>query len=211
MSATYIKEACVESLEQAINAEKLGADRLELCVNLDLDGLTPATELIKEVIAQVQIPVRVIIRPRAGDFVYTKAELCAMMTSIQLCKELGVAGVVFGVLKSDNTLDLVAINKLAQAAKPMITVIHKAIDYTPDPLEALKQVIRLKSIDTVLTSGGLSTAIDGIATLKAMIGIAGDELELMPAGRITHLNVEELHFILNAKAYHGSRIVGELS
>ncbi len=210
MSATYIKEACVESLEQALNAEKLGADRLELCADLDLDGLTPATKLIKEVIAQVQIPVRVIIRPRAGDFVYSKAELDAMKTSIQLCKELGVAGVVFGVLKSDNSLDLVANGKLARAAKPMKTVIHKAIDYTPDPLEALKQVIHLKSIDTVLTSGGLATAFDGIETLKAMIELAGDELELMPAGRITNLNVEELHSILNANAYHGSRIVGEL-
>ena len=211
MSTTYIKEACVESLLEARNAEILGADRLEVCANLELDGLTPTAELIKQVIAEVQIPVRVIIRPRAGNFVYTTVELEAMKRSIKLCKELGVEGVVFGVLQSNNRLDLRAIELLANEARPMKTVIHKAIDYTPDSLEALREVLSIKCIDTVLTSGGTTTAFDGIRTLKAMIELAGNKIELMPAGRITYLNVQELHKKLDAKAYHGSRIVGELN
>ena len=98
MSKKYIKEACVESLAQAIKAEEKGADRLELCAYLAFDGLTPAPDLISEVIKAVKIPVRVMIRPRNGDFNYSEEELEHMKACIAFCKKEGAEGVVFGVL-----------------------------------------------------------------------------------------------------------------
>lgn len=211
MASPYLKEACVESLEQALAAQAKGADRLELCAYLAFDGLTPAPDLIKKVIGQVTIPVRVIIRPRNGDFKYNEEELNHMQSGIELCKKLGVEGVVFGALNPDNTLNIEALKQLTKAAKPLKVVIHKAIDATPDPVEALQQVLELEGIDTVLTSGGKSNAFDGAETLKAMLKLAGDQIEIMPAGKITQFNLQELHASLGAQAYHGSHIVGELS
>ncbi|RXG11681.1 copper homeostasis protein CutC [Leeuwenhoekiella aestuarii] len=210
MSTPYLKEACVETLDQALAAEAKGADRLELCAYLAFDGLTPAPDLIKKVIEQVNIPVRVMIRPRNGDFKYNEDELNHMQSGIDLCKKLGVEGVVFGALTQDNELNLEAIEELTKAAKPLKVVIHKAIDATPQPLEALEQLLEINGIDTVLTSGGRSNAFDGTETLKAMLKRAGDKLEIMPAGKITQFNLQELHAQLGAKFYHGSRIVGEL-
>ena len=210
MSTPYLKEACVETLDQALAAEAKGADRLELCAYLAFDGLTPAPDLIKKVIEQVKIPVRVMIRPRNGDFKYNEDELNHMQNGIAFCKKQGVEGVVFGALNPDNTLNVEAIEQLTKAAKPLKVVIHKAIDATPQPLEALEQLLEINGIDTVLTSGGRSNAFDGTETLKAMLKRAGDKLEIMPAGKITQFNLQELHAQLGAKFYHGSRIVGEL-
>lgn len=210
MSTPYLKEACVETLDQALAAEVKGADRLELCAYLAFDGLTPAPDLIKKVIEQVKIPVRVMIRPRNGDFKYNEDELEHMQKSIEFCKKLGVEGVVFGVLNPDSTLNLEALEQLTKVAKPLSVVVHKAIDATPEPLEALKQLLKIKGIDTVLTSGGRSNAFDGSETLKTMMELAGDQVEVMPAGKITQFNLQELHAQLGAKFYHGSRIVGEL-
>ncbi|MAW94378.1 MULTISPECIES: copper homeostasis protein CutC [unclassified Leeuwenhoekiella] len=211
MTSSYLKEACIESLEQALAAEAKGADRLELCAYLAFDGLTPAPDLIKKVIEQVKIPVRVIIRPRNGDFKYNEDEINHMQSGIDLCKKLGAEGVVFGALNPDDTLNLEAIEQLTKAAKPLKVVIHKAIDRTPDPVLALEQILEIEGVDTVLTSGGKSNAFDGAETLKAMLELAADKLEIMPAGKITQFNLQELHTKLGAKAYHGSRIVGELS
>jgi len=210
MSTPYLKEACVETLDQALAAEAKGADRLELCAYLAFDGLTPAPDLIKKVIEQVKIPVRVMIRPRNGDFKYNEDELKHMKNGIAFCKKQGAEGVVFGALTQDNELNLEAIKELTKAAKPLKVVIHKAIDATSQPLEALEQLLEINGIDTVLTSGGRSNAFDGTETLKAMLKRAGDKLEIMPAGKITQFNLQELHAQLGAKFYHGSRIVGEL-
>lgn len=126
----FIKEACVENLEQAIHAEKMGADRIELCADLHLDGLTPSKELILKVKECLGIPCRVMVRPRAGDFIYSGAELAEMEATINFCKEAGVEGVVFGVLNKEKHLDMNAISRLAALAKPLKVVIHKAIDDT---------------------------------------------------------------------------------
>src|SRR5690606_31490145 len=156
-----IKEACVGDLKESIIAEKKGADRLELCAELHLGGTTPPEELILQAKQQVKIPLRIMIRPRGGNFIYSKAELAEMRNSIEFCKKAGVEAVVFGILKEDNSLDLEAISELAALAQPLKVVVHKAIDLTPDPLEAAKELCRIGKIDTILTSGGKPTAFEG--------------------------------------------------
>ena len=209
-SKKIIREACISSLGQALAAEARGADRLELCAYLAFGGLTPSIDLIKAVVAAVTIPVRVMIRPRNGDFFYREDELRHMENGIELCKNLGVEGVVFGVLNSDSTLNTEAITQLVKVAKPLKVVIHKAIDETPDILEALSELLTMKGIDTILTSGGKLNAFDGVETLKIMLKHAESKIEIMPAGKITQFNLTELDHLLGAKAYHGKLIVGEL-
>ncbi|TWO34621.1 copper homeostasis protein CutC [Seonamhaeicola sediminis] len=210
MENTYIKEACVEGLQQALHAEKQGADRIELCARLDLDGLTPDFETIKEVKASCNIPVRVIIRPRAGDFEYSDDEFEKMRLSIALCKLIGVEGVVIGINKSDNVMDLPRTEVLVELAKPMKVTIHKAIDALDNPVETIKELIKIEGIDTILTSGKGQTWQEGQELIRRMMKKAGDNLVIMPCGKITQLNLESAHNFFNAKAYHGKLIVGKL-
>ncbi|WP_372644533.1 copper homeostasis protein CutC [Ancylomarina sp.] len=206
----YTKEACVENLNEAIKAEQLGADRIELCANLNVGGTTPAFELIQEVKTKLSIPIRVMIRPRGGDFIYSKPEIECMLTQIEYCKKLKLEAVVFGILNSDKTLDITSIKKLAQKAYPLKVVIHKAIDETPNIIQACKDLISTEQITTILTSGGKETAEEGLAILKSLVDIAGDKIEIMPAGKITKNNLDKLHDFLYARAYHGKLIVGKL-
>ncbi|GGW91928.1 copper homeostasis protein CutC [Salegentibacter mishustinae] len=206
---TYIREACVESIEQALVAEENGADRIELCADLDAEGLTPSRELILSAKSHLNIPIRVMIRPRAGDFVYNNAEIKQMASDIAFCKEAGVNGVVLGILKEDKTINIDAVEKLAEIGKPMKFVFHKAIDETPAILESVKSLRDLGVVNGILTSGGENTASEGIQKLKNIIALAGD-MEVICAGKITTTNLEELHREINAKAYHGKRIVSGL-
>ncbi|MCG9972140.1 copper homeostasis protein CutC [Christiangramia crocea] len=205
-----IKEACVENLDQAINSQALGANRIELCSNLAVEGLTPSKSLIEAAKETLNIPVRVMIRPRAGDFCYSEDELTQMRESINLCKKIGVEGVVFGILNKDNTLNIEAIKSLAKEAYPLKVVIHKAIDSTPDTVESLKQLLNIKEISTILTSGGKSNAFEGADILKKMVQLAGDEIEILAQGHITPNNLTELHDLIGANAYHGKYIMGKI-
>ncbi len=205
----YIKEACVENLNEAIKAEQLGADRIELCENLNEGGTTPSFGLIRQVKASLQIPIRVMIRPRTGDFCYSENEIEMMLSQIEYCKNLKLEAVVFGILNADKTLNIASITKLAQAASPLKVVIHKAIDETPNMIRACQQLIQTKKISTILTSGGKDTAEEGLSVLKTLIDLSADKIEIMPAGKITNTNIEKLHDYLKAKAYHGRRIVEE--
>ncbi len=205
-----IKEACVGNLNEAIKAEKQGADRLELCAELHLGGTTPSEELILQAKQRVHIPLRIMIRPRGGDFVYSEEELQEMRASIEFCKTAGVEAVVFGILDKDNRLDLEKISELARLAQPLKVVVHKAIDLTPDPLEAAKALYELEGIDTILTSGGQPTAFEGKEVLQQMIECCGDKIQIMPGGKVSEDNLEQLNDLLGAKAYHGKLIVGSL-
>ncbi|MDN3595415.1 copper homeostasis protein CutC [Zunongwangia endophytica] len=204
----FITEACVESLDEALKAEALGADRVELCANLALDGITPERDVIKQAKDLLSIPIRVMIRPRGGDFIYSEAEFKMMKQNIEFCKSVGVEGVVFGILNEDKTLDLDRIAVLVEIAKPLKVVIHKAIDETPDILKATEDIVKINGINTILTSGGKTTAEEGISTLKRMIAIAGNQLEIMPAGSITKENLDQMHKSVDAWAYHGRQILG---
>jgi len=207
----YLKEACVGNLQEAIIAEEKGADRLELCAHLEVGGTTPSEELILQAQQLLNIPLRIMIRPRGGDFVYSAEELEQMKAEIEFCKKAGVEAVVFGVLKPDNSLDLDKMAALAEVAAPLKVVVHKAIDLTPNPVAAAEQLCRIPQIVTILTSGGKPTAHEGREVLKRMMQTCGDRIEIMPGGKVSEDNVEALHQELGATAYHGKLIVGDLN
>lgn len=202
-----ILEACVGSPEEALRAEQHGASRLELCADLHLDGTTPEPDLIKTVMAAVQIPVKVMIRPRGGDFVYNEDEFRKMMDSIGECKALNVPEIVTGILHPDHTLDIDQINRLAQAAQPMSVTIHKCIDAVPDVFRAIEQLKFIPGITAILSSGQADTALQGAGMLKKMMQACGEKLTLIVAGKVTQENLSELIDTIGANEYHGRRIV----
>lgn len=203
-------EACVENLAEAILAEKNGAHRLELCSRLDLDGLSPGKELAQAVIQAVNIPVKVMIRHRGGDFHYTPTEVDALEKEILDARSWGVQGIVIGLLDKKGEVEVAHTSRLALAAGPLSVTYHKAIDETPDLIRSLQTLQAIPGVDAILTSGGAPTADAGQATLIQMIQQAPPHLQIIPAGRITADNVDAIHGILGTSEYHGRRIVGEL-
>ena len=206
-----IKEACVETLPEALAAQRQGANRIELCSQLGLDGLTPSSKLIQETLSSLSIPAKVMIRPRAGNFVYSEETLKVMGKKIDQCKSLSVTEVILGVLDEKNEIDIEGTSRLAKRASPMKVTFHKSIDYTPNILAALQQLKSIPEITSILTSGGETTALKGKNRLKEMIHLSGNQLTIIPAGRITNQNLDEVHKSIGASEYHGRRIVGRLS
>ncbi len=206
MKYGYLKEACVESLEEALRAQELGADRVEYCARLDLDGLTPTIEEVNIALTHLKIPIMVMIRPREGDFQYSDAEFETMQVQIQAFKETGIQGVVLGITKDDK-IDFERTKILSDLAGPKEVCFHKAIDTIGDPLEGIRSLNKIENITRILTSGKAKTAVQGISVLKEMLTIARKDLSIMPAGKITANNIEEIHAILGAQEYHGKKIV----
>ena len=205
-----IREACVEGLGQACKAEQLGADRIELCARLDLDGITPDRETITKAFDVLNIPIRVMVRPRGGNFHYSEAELEEMIQIISFCKEVGVEGVVFGALTDRNEVDLQQTQRLIQAARPLKTVFHRAIESTADIGHSVDQLRSGTDLDAILVSGtGGGKASDHITELRELQGLFIDR-ELVVCGKITKDNLEGLHQHIGARAYHGKLIVGDL-
>ncbi len=202
-----IKEVCVDTLKDAIEAEKNGADRIELCSRLDLEGLTPDKTLINNVTKNLKIPVRVMIRNIHKTFIYKKNDLKMMVEQIEYCKSVGVDGVVFGCIKENYNLDMSKINFLTEISKPLKVIIHKAIDETPKPLESLQMILKNKKINGILTSGGKKKALSSVKTLKKMLDLITSDFELICAGGITYKNLSELHSKLNGTYYHGKKII----
>lgn len=202
-----ILEACVETLEGALNAQISGANRIELCSRLDLDGLTPSPEMIQKACAKLSIPVMVMIRPRGGNFVYTPQEIETMLCEIETVKSLGAAGVVFGLLTPENEIDIENSRKLARAAQPLQITFHKAIDLLPNPVEGVKILKKIGGIHRILTSGGKETAEQGAQILREMVEVGKPEIAIIAAGKVTAENVTEIANLTNAVEFHGKKIV----
>jgi copper homeostasis protein len=205
-----IKEACVETFEEAITAEKRGANRIELCSDLANDGLFPSVELMQLTISALKIPVMVMIRPRAGNFIYSDDEIGEMKAEIDLAKKAGAAGVVFGLLTSGNKIDIKNTSILADYASPLPVTFHKAIDELENPVDGVIDLLRIENIKRILTSGGLPTALEGLETIRKMIEVAGNQIIILVAGKVLDTNVKEIQKLTGAKELHGRRIVGNL-
>ena len=208
---SLIKEACVQTCEEAMMAEERGADRIELCKRLDLAGLTPKREIIEKTLLSVSIPIKVMIRSRKGNFVYDENELQAMEKEIDVCKSIGVNEVVFGILNLKGKVDIESSRRLAVRAYPMAVTFHKAIDHTTQIIEELHRLKSIPQICSVLTSGGKMTAIEGSKTIREIINIFGDQFNIIAAGSITEKNFNEIHSLIHSKEYHGKNIVGKLN
>jgi len=209
-SGDVLLEACVENLDQALLAERKNADRIELCGRLDLGGITPPREIIISSVKQLSIPVKIMIRPRGGNFIYSDPEVELMISDIIFCKKNGIGEIVLGALTDKGEVDLPLISSLSSLADPMKVTFHKAIDDVNDYMRSLEELSTLKTIESVLTSGTRKNAILGKPLLKNAIEIFSDTLSIIAAGSITNENIEKVHAELGAKEYHGKRIVGDL-
>lgn len=201
-----IREKCIGSFLEALEAQKLGAERVELCDNLTEGGTTPSYGTIKMVVKKLNIPVFVIIRPRGGDFYYTPEEIEIMKEDIKICKELGVKGVVIGALNRDNTINYDVIKEIIDLAKPMSITFHKAIDELENPVTEVKKLANL-GVNRILTSGTKETALEGKNILREMIKEAGEDIIIIVAGKVTKDNLNEISNLIPAKEYHGKKIV----
>ena len=186
-----ILEICANSYQSAINAQVAGAHRIELCSELSVGGVTPSPGLLKKVMADIKIPVHVLIRPRGGNFLYTENEFEIMKETIRLCKDLHCAGIVSGVLHEDYTIDKKRTLELIELAKPLSFTFHRAFDEVTYPREALLQLITLGA-DRLLTSGQEEKAEDGIDLLIELQKLARNKLTILPGSGINSVNC--IHF-----------------
>lgn len=163
----YILECCVDSAESALEAAGGGADRLELCAALVIGGTSPSLALYEEIRKYSCIPIRVLLRPRFGDFLYTDHELAIIKREIGLFKEAGAEGVVIGCLTADGDLDMEQMKELMREADGMKVTLHRAFDLCRDPLLAYGQAAEL-GIDTILTSGQQGSCLEGMELLQRL-------------------------------------------
>tara|TARA_R100001377_G_scaffold58479_1_gene35067 strand:+ start:880 stop:1590 length:711 start_codon:yes stop_codon:yes gene_type:complete len=176
-------EICANSFQSALHAENAGAQRIELCSELAVGGITPSYGLIKQVIEALKIPIFVLIRPRSGNFTYSDAEFHIMKQDIEICKLLGVQGIVSGVLLPDNTIDLQRTQELIELSKPLSFTFHRAFDCVPNPFESLEELIHL-GVQRILTSGLQPTAEKGLDMLKTLHEKATDRLTILAGSGI---------------------------
>lgn len=157
-------EVCANSLQSALNAQDAGADRIELCSELGVGGVTPSYGLIRCVKEKLSIPIHVLIRPRSGHFSYSETELKVMLADIDSCKEAGVNGIVAGILGKSHSIDWEHTATLIERAKPLHFTFHRAFDWVENPELSLKQLEEL-GVNAVLTSGRYETALEGLDRL----------------------------------------------
>ena len=168
-------EICVDSLASARNAIAGGADRLELCAALVAGGLTPYVHLLEQIRSESDIPVRCLMRPRPGDFLYEGEEIDMMARQMPVLKAAGADGFVIGCLTKDGDLDEDAMKKLIDAADGAGLTLHRCIDVSRDPIETYRTAGKL-GIDTVLTSGAASNCILGLPTIGRLLELR-DEID----------------------------------
>ena len=169
-----ILEVCVDSLASARAAVKGGADRIELCAALAVGGLTPYGELLRQIRAESDIPVRCLMRPRGGDFLYEKEEILMMAAQIENLRKLGADGFVIGCLTPEGDLDKNAMAPLVKAAEGAGLTLHRCIDVSRDPLETYLAAKEL-GIDTVLTSGAAGSCTLGMETIGKLLRLRDEQ------------------------------------
>jgi copper homeostasis protein len=199
--ANILLEICCGSIDDAIEAEKGGADRVELCSALFLGGLTPSVGTIQEAKRRLKIPMMVMVRPRGGGFAYSEAEMASMERDTEAAVENGADGIVFGVLQSDGGIDMPRCRRIRQLIGKRQAVFHRAFDVTPDPFEALEQLVDL-GITRVLTSGQRDSVPEGAELIKKLIERARDRIEILPGGGIQAWNMKEMIERIGCRQVH---------
>ena len=186
-------EICIENLETALLADKLGAQRVELCSALDLGGLTPSLGMIEACVEACALDIFVMIRPRAGGFVYSASELDIMEIDIKKAKDVGAHGVVFGCLTDDFRLDEYQNKQLLGIAKSLDlgVTFHRAFDRCKSPDEGLERLIDW-GFDRILTSGQEKTAIEGLEKIKDWKQRSGGQIEIIAGSGVNASNAKIL-------------------
>ncbi len=184
-----ILEICASNYQSALNAQTAKANRIELCSELAIGGITPSYGLVKQTLETLSIPVFILIRPRSGHFTYSEAEFNIMQHNIELFKKMGCSGIVSGISNIDNTIDVERTKALIEIAKPLPFTFHRAFDWTPNPTEALEQLIAIGA-DRVLTSGQGSSGEEHIDLLIELKNIARNRITILACGGVNAANAK---------------------
>ena len=201
-----ILEVCVDSLASARAAIKGGSDRLELCSALAVGGLTPYTELLRQIRQESNIPIRCLMRPRAGDFLYTEEEIQMMAMQMESLRAAGADGFVIGCLTPEGDLDAKAMAPLLEAAKGAGLTLHRCIDVSRDPVQTYLDAGKL-GIDTVLTSGAAGSCLQGMAIIGTLLQLRDTENgpEVLMGAGINAATITKFRAVFpQARAFHMS-------
>ena len=201
-------ELCAASIEAIYLAKSLHFDRIELCQNLDQGGLTPSAGFI-QLALDLGLETHVLIRPRAGGFVYSEAEIQVMEKEIEFCSSLGVKGVVVGVLTADLRIDMEQLQRLKSSAKNMEVTFHRAFDDSFDWKNSI-DVLLSCGIDRVLTSGMSSNIENGIPILEKIMNYVDSRIEIMVGGGVNLANAQKIISQVKPNAIHFSGTVKTL-
>ena len=201
MKTRALLEMSVETLEAALAAVRGGADRIELCENLSVGGVTPSIDLMREAREQIGMPIFAMIRPRGGDFVYSAAEFEEMQAQIDVARAAGMDGVVFGILTRDRHVDVARNAVLVKMAAPLPVTFHRAFDELDDRERGLEDVI-VTGATRVLTSGGAVSAEEGCGELAALVKQGGERITILAGGGIRPGNLRRIVRDTCAREYH---------
>ena len=203
----YTLEICVDSVESAINAQKGGATRLELCSNLIIGGTTPTKSLFEEVRKNVNIPINVLIRPRFGDFLYSKSEIEIIKNEIRMFREMGADGIVVGILTKEGEIDLENMKSFISEAQNIPVTFHRAFDVCKNPLEAFYELKKI-GVKAILTSGQEENCLKGKQLLKKLVERSNkdnkNKIEIIVGAGLNILNVGEIKNFTGANNFHFS-------
>ena len=199
----YKFEICANSVASCVAAQEGGANRVELCAGIPEGGTTPSYGMIRNARESISIALNVIIRPRGGDFLYSELEIQEMLYDIQVAKELGADGLVFGCLNPDGSVDMSAMSRLMKAAGDTPVTFHRAFDHTNYPFKALEDIISL-GCARILTSGCRPTALEGVDLLAQLVEKAGDRIIIMPGCGVKENNIAEIARLSGAREFHFS-------
>jgi copper homeostasis protein len=197
----FLLEISVDTAEIAVAAEHGGAQRIELCAELRLGGLTPGESLMRRVRELMRVPIFAMIRPRAGDFVYSPEEIAQMRGDIVAAKRAGMDGVVLGVLTEKRRVDIDPTRELVKLAEPLPVTFHRAFDETADLDESLEDVIDTGAA-RILTSGGAPTAPRGLGVLAKLVASAGNRITIVPGSGVNASNILEVAQHTQAHEFH---------
>ncbi len=207
-----IREVCVGSYREALQAAAAGAERIELCDNLADGGTTPGPGTLQMTRAALSLPIHVIIRPRGGSFHYSADEVAIQCYDIAYCRELGFEGVVLGALDAEGHLDMAVMTQLLSQAAGMAVTFHMAFDALPREEQfAAIDWLAAAGVSRILTRGGPGSAPDNLEHLRALIAYAADRLIILPGGGINRDNLDAVARATGARELHGSRIVGQVT
>ena len=201
MKRRYLLEISVETVEAALAAQCGGADRIELCGNLRIGGVTPSIEVMRTAREQLRIPIFAMIRPRGGEFAYSEAEFAEMKRSIGEAKRARMDGVVLGILTKDRLVDIERTRELVAIARLLPATFHRAFDDCANLYEALEDVMQTGA-SRILTSGGAKTALEGAAPLAELVAAAGNRITIVPGAGIRASNLARVVKETGAREFH---------
>jgi len=199
----YLIEIATSDFLTTKSAVEGGADRVELCANLAEGGTTPSYAHIKKCRETFDIALFPIIRPRGGDFLYTKDEFEIMKNDIKLCKELGCEGIVIGLLNMDGTIDMTRTSELIELAYPLEVTFHRAFDRCKDPFAALEELIEI-GCQRILTSGQKPTVSEGVDLIVKLNKKADDRIIILPGSGVRKDNIKMLAEKTGCIEFHSS-------